>query len=337
MLDLSLAELITAEPEQFGALDVFASFPCPLKVPMEMALQNLLEEMRRNGMKLKSSLDACNQLKYNDAAGDLENLEDLPEVIVTSGINGFLSHAFRKRFLETGAFHRWPEQQVNPRLATLELDDPDRHYRVIATNLFILAVDKSRIGSLPLPRSWADLLAPEYAGSTALCAHGDRFNESVLVGLHELYGDEGLRRFGRTVRYGMHPAQFVKHLGSGKSETPAIAIIPLFFAKTARNQDELAIVWPEDGALASPLFMMVKERSKDRLKELAHFFTGPDVSAICDGAFFPALHPKASSAIPENAPIRWLRWPYRKHHDAAELQSHSMEVFHTAHATSLAT
>ncbi|WP_168205927.1 ABC transporter substrate-binding protein [Geobacter sp. FeAm09] len=324
------------EPEQvqegdYGGLDLFASFPCPLKVPLEGALRTLLDGRHQAGRPLVSSLDGCNQLRFNDVAGEVTDLAVLPDVIVSSGINSLLSHAFRRRFIDTGAFRRWPDRAVNPRLAGLGLDDPDGFYRVIAVNLFVFAVDKSRIGSLPVPRSWAELLNPLYAGTAAMCAHGEWFNESVLVALHALYGDDGLKSLGRTVRYGMHPSQFAKHLGSGRPETPALAIVPLFFARTAKSQDDMEIVWPREGALAAPLFMLAKERSRERLADVTDFFDGAGVAHICSGAFFPALHPQAPAVGSVNAPINWFGWQYLRDNDPEELRHRTLALFTAAH------
>lgn len=313
--------------DDFGALDLFAGFPCPLKVPLETELAGLLASRRERGAALTSTLDACDQLSLVDRADGIERLDELPDLIVTSGLNGFLSHPFRRRFLDPGLFHCWAEYPVHPRLAALGLPDPGSLFRMIAVNLYVLAVDKSRLGSLPMPRRWADLLEPCYGGTTAICAHGGSFNESAILSLHALFGDAGLRTLARTIGYGLHPSQFVKRLGLGKPDTPAIAMLPLFFARTAKDQENLAIVWPEEGALATPLFMLVKETSRDRLADVVDFFTGPRVAEICAGALFPAVHPAARQVIPEDAPLRWPGWPYLLAHDLARLRRATQSTF----------
>jgi len=311
----------------YGALDLFAGFPCPLKVPLESELARLLEVRRQEGAPLSSTLDGCDQLSLTDLADSIEQLDDLPDLIVSAGLNGFLSHPFRKRFLDTGLFHRWEEYPVNPRLAPLGLADPSGYFRVIAVNLYVLAVDKSRLGSLPLPKRWADLLDPCYGGTTAICAHGGSFNESALLSLHALFGDDGLRALGRTIGYGLHPSQFIKQLGLGKADTPAIAMLPLFFAMTAKNQDNLEIIWPEEGALATPLFMLVKQSERERLADVVDFFSSTRVADICSGAMFPALHPEARQVIAEDAPIHWPGWPYLLENDTASLRRSTQTTF----------
>ena len=318
---------------RFGELDLFAGFPCPLKVPMETELARLLADQQQQGITLQTTLDACDQLSLVDQADSIEQLDDLPDLIFSGGLNGFLSRPFRQRFLDTGLFHRWEDTPVHPRLTSLGLTDPTGFFKVIAINLYVLAVDRSRIGDLPLPRRWADLLDPCYGGTTAICAHGGSFNESALLSLHALFGDDGLRALGRTIGYGLHPSQFVKHLGLGKPDTPAIAMLPLFFAKTAKNQEDLAIIWPEEGALATPLFMLAKESEHARLQPLIDFFTSTKVANICSGAMFPALHPEARQAIPDDAPLSWPGWPFLLEHDLAALRHATQQTFVDAWTT----
>jgi len=140
-------------------------------------------------------------------------------------------------------------------------------------------------------------------------------------------GYDGLRALGRTIGYGLHPSQFVKQLGLGKSDTPAIAMLPLFFAKTAKNQDDLTIIWPEEGALATPLFMLAKESEHERLQPLIDFFTSTKVASICSGAMFPALHPEVQQAIPDYAPLSWPGWPFLLEHDLAALRHATQQTF----------
>ena len=332
---LSLTTAGDTYDDNFGTLDLFAGFPCPLKVPMETELARLLEAREKRGAPLRSTLDACDQLSLTERADSIEQLDDLPDLIVSGGLNGFLSHPFRQRFLDTELFHRWEEQTVHPRLATLGLTDPTGFFRVIAVNLYVLAVDRSRIGSVPMPRRWADLLEPCYGGTTAICAHGGSFNESALLSLHALLGNDGLRALGRTIGYGLHPSQFIKQLGLGKPDTPSIAMLPLFFARTAKNQENLAIIWPEEGALATPLFMLIKRSSHERLTDVADFFSSRQVADICGGAMFPSLHPAARQAIPDDVPIHWPGWPYLLKNDIAHLRrsvrTTFVEAWQTAH------
>lgn len=314
--------------DNYGDLDLFAGFPCPLKVPLETELTRLLDG--RVGTRLHTTLDACDQLSLVDRADQIKSINELPDVVVSAGLNGFLSHGFRQRFFASDLFHQWDSYPVHPRLAPLDLVDPTGFIRVFAINLYVLAVDRSRIGSLPLPRRWADLLNPCYGGTTAICAHGGSFNESALLSLYALTGEEGLKAMATTIGYGLHPSQFVKHLGLAKADTPAIAMVPLFFAMTAKNQEDLAIIWPEEGALATPLFMVAKKSEHERLADIIDFFTSTQVAGICSGALFPAVHPHAHQAIPDNVPIRWPGWDFLLQHDCSHLRRKTQELFVSA-------
>ena len=84
----------------------------------------------------------------------------------------------------------------------------------------------------------------------------------------------------------------VKAAGSGREDTPAISVLPLFFANTISRRDQVSIIWPGDGALVSPVTMLVKADKCEELRELIAFLNGAEVAGICAGAAFPALHPE---------------------------------------------
>ncbi|MEZ4485408.1 MAG: ABC transporter substrate-binding protein [Syntrophotaleaceae bacterium] len=85
----------------------------------------------------------------------------------------------------------------------------------------------------------------------------DFFCHAVLLPLYREHGAEGLLKLARNVREGLHPAQMVKNIDSGQGG--ALYVMPEFFAHRVKHQERIRIVWPEDGALASPVTLMVKK------------------------------------------------------------------------------
>src|SRR3712207_7044342 len=60
----------------------------------------------------------------------------------------------------------------------------------------------------------------------------------------------------------------VKAKSKGKSNEPAVSIIPYFF--TQMIGDRQVAVWPEDGAVISPIFMMSKKDRKSTRLNSSH-------------------------------------------------------------------
>ena len=179
-----------------------------------------------------------------------------------------------------------------------------------------------------MPRSWSDLLNPAYAKSIAIRGNRDgSFCETLLLSLYKDLGSSGLERLGRNVAWGWHPSQMVKAAGSGRDDTPAISVMPLFFANNIKNRGNVTIVWPGDGALVSPVTMLVKAEKREELRHLIEFLNGPQVAAICAGAAFPAVHPEVDNRLPDNAAFKWIGWDYVKNNDLKALISDTNAAF----------
>jgi ABC-type Fe3+ transport system substrate-binding protein len=304
-------------------LSLFALLPCPLKVPLEEAVNDFLEELdprERAGLTCRIEGNANNQIEYADYADHFQEIGEMPDIIISPGFNSFYHPGFVQRFIHAGCFRGVNLSPGDRHLSPLGVVDPDSHYTMLAMNLLLPVVDLTRLGSRPVPRRWEDLLDPVYGKSIAI--RGNRvgtFCETLLLSMFRDFGREGLVRLGRTVAWGWHPSQMVKAAGSGQEGTPAISVMPLFFANTIKNRDRISVVWPEDGALVSPVTMLVKAEAQERLRPLIDFLTGPRVAAICAGASFPALHPAVDNRLPEGACFKWIGWEYIKNNDLKSL------------------
>jgi hypothetical protein len=305
------------------ALNLFALLPCPLKVPLEEAFNSFLTTLtaeERANLTFCIEGNANSQLDYADYADYFESLDDMPDIIITPGFNSFFHPHFVERFINTGKFTTVNTFAGDRHLAAMGITDPDGHYTMLAMNLLVIVVDHTRLGDRPAPQCWADLLNPEYAKSIAIRGNRDgSFCETLLLSLYKDFRSDGLARLGQNVAWGWHPSQMVKAAGSGKEDTPAISVMPLFFANNIKNRENVTIVWPADGALVSPVTMLVKADKHEELRPLIAFLNGAEVAAICAGAAFPAVHPDVDNHLPEHATFKWIGWDFVKNCDLKSL------------------
>jgi ABC-type Fe3+ transport system substrate-binding protein len=335
-----LQEAVSAAPRagqqvsadlQHRNLNLFALLPCPLKVPLEQAFFGFLDALpaeTRAGLSFCIEGNANSQLDYADYADHFETLSDMPDIIITPGFNSFFHPYFVERFIKTGQFASVNLFAGDRHLAELGITDPDSHYSMLAMNLLVLAVDHTRLGDRPVPQNWSDLMKPEYAKSIAIRGNRDgTFCETLLLALFKDFGAAGLASLGRNVAWGWHPSQMVKSAGSGKPDTPAISVLPLFFARNLKSRDKVSIVWPGDGALVSPVTMLVKADKREELRPLIDFLIGAEVAGICAGADFPAVHPEVDNHLHEKASFKWIGWDYIKNNDLKALIADTNAAF----------
>jgi ABC-type Fe3+ transport system substrate-binding protein len=312
-------------------VNLFALLPCPLKVPLEEAFKGFaarLPEERRTALKWIIEGNANRVLDYADLADHFEDLSEMPDIIITPGFNSFYHAPFVERFIMTDLFRCVNDRMGDRHLAPLGVADPAGHYTMLAMNLLVLVVDNARLGNRPVPARWADLLDPVHERSIAIRGYGDgTFCETLLLAFFKDFGAGGLERLGQNVRYGWHPSRMVKSAGNVREDGPAISAMPLFFAKTIKNRDAVTIVWPDDGALVSPVTILVKASKRDELADVVEFLNGPEVARICADAFFPTLHPEVDNRLPRNASFKWIGWDYIMGHDIRKLIAETNRIF----------
>ncbi|TWH46494.1 ABC transporter substrate-binding protein [Sporomusa sp. KB1] len=275
--------------------------PCGLKGPLERKLQPLLQAIQKN-----------DEIPHN------QDMDRAPDLVLTKGYH-FFNENFVNKFVNKGLYVAAPQKVVNKQLADLGIVDQEWPYNVICLGISVMVVDRKRLGDLPMPKTWGDLLKPEYERKVMINSRGESFSDAVLLSIYKEYGEAGIAALGRTIHSGSHSAQMIKGLASSNTDLPPIYIMPDFFAHTISSTSTIEIVWPEDGALVTPLFFMVKANKAEKFKELVDFLTGPQVGQICANAYFPSVHPDVSNRLPIDATFKWLGWDYIKEHDIEAL------------------
>ncbi len=140
----------------------------------------------------------------------------------------------------------------------------------------------------------------------------------------------GLIQLAANIRESWHPAQMARAAASSNSKGTAVYIIPWFWAQARSPSTDVQLVWPEDGALTSPIYLLIKESARAVLKPIIECITGAEMGAKSAQACFPSLHPDVDNKLPENASFKWLGWEYIKSNDLEQLKAYTTEVFSDA-------
>lgn len=299
----------TVEIKEHLPRHLLAMLPCPLKVPLEETF------LQQQSSGLWSDLDPeeiafegnANQSDFYKTVGRFKSAAELPEIVITPGISSFFHRDFRTRFLDRDVFADAAEEAPGGPFAETGMKDPLGRVTLMCVNPLVIVADQARLGGLPEPRSWRDLLNPAYDKQVTMRGHNGSFCETVLLTLGGRYGQEMLTGLGRSVRQGLHPGQMAKLAGTDSEAATALYVMPYFYAKMIRKQDKVSIIWPEEGAIASPVFLLAKREISEAGRRLAAFFTGAGTARLCEQAFFPSPHPAAASPLADRK-LLWMGW-----------------------------
>jgi len=282
------------------------ALPCPVRVPLERAF----EEARDLGLlpAVKVLLEG-HANKGEKADRDLAKAlpEDLPWLFLTPGVGWLYGRESRERLMDSGAFSDisgWAKGD-GP-LAPLR--DPLGHAMVLCANLTVLVVDDVRAQERKHLESWEDLLDPSWGRGLALRGNGKTFCETTLLTLESRFGRQAMDGFRRAVGGFGHPSQMVKMMSKPSEGTPVAATLPLFFARLLPKREGLRIVWPTDGAIASPVTLFVRKGAPQNVLELARWLCGAEVANLNAGVGLPSCRPQHAWGIPEGRELLWIGW-----------------------------
>ena len=308
-------------------LNMLALLPCPLKLPLQEAFLQCVNNDIVKSCNYLIEGNANNQYSYYDYVEQFDDIDEIPDIVITPGINSFYYKKFVDKFIKKGLFAYVAEPVPTCTFSEAGILDPEVSYNILYMNLLVMVVDKLKIGNTPIPKAWGDLLNPDFKNKIAIRGQNTTFCETTLLTIFKEYGFEGIRRLGRSVKYGWHPAQMAKAAGSGSKDSPTVSIMPYFYTKTIKHKQNVEVIWPKDGAIVSPVTMLVKAEKAKSLKNISSFFTSSYAGRICASACFPSLHPEVDNRISKDVKFNWLGWDFIKQYDVGSLLSQLNKVF----------
>lgn len=137
---------------------------------------------------------------------------------------------------------------------------------------------------------------------------------------------EGIRKFAANTHGLMHSSRMAK--SGGVAKAGAIYVIPYFFAESTKQPGHMQVVWPDDGAAASPLYFLVKDSERERLKGLTDFFVG-GFGAIDSARWFLPIGGPIPDNLPAGANIKWVGWDYIRMNDITGIRDMLNDSFRT--------
>ncbi|MDO4284273.1 MAG: ABC transporter substrate-binding protein [Eubacteriales bacterium] len=330
----SSALLKALSPEAIGrsenaGIRISGILPCPIRVQLVEHLQRWIDEHQLSvDCNLQAASMGVEHLRHEIAAA--ENAGDLSDLYLSAGFSVFFDRSIMGRFTDAGVFtdltgyERLNRDFDNDRI---DFKDPLHRFSIIGAVPAVFMVNEDQLAGRPRPERWSDLLRPEFENSLALPVRDlDLFN-AVLLGIAAAYGEDGVRRLGRALHSDMHPAQMIQS-GNRRQNGPAVTVMPYFFTQMAKESGPMKTVWPKDGAIASPIFLLTKVASGDRIQPLVDFLTSEATGRIfCAGGKFPTTNPGIDNGLSADQTFLWPGWDYLHAHDIGAVLAHAERIF----------
>ncbi|AKB52308.1 Spermidine/putrescine-binding protein [Methanosarcina barkeri str. Wiesmoor] len=323
--DFTLAD----SPERQKELTLLALLPCGMKMPFTRAFDDFSAEYSRQMNNILHSLVEGNvnhELSYYAYIDSVTSIDELPDIIISSDINSFYHKSFQENFLNKEYFINLNSSPMNSNFESIGFADPRGQFTMISANLLVLVTIDELMKDDSKPESWEDILKEEYRNKVVMRGQDGFFCNGVLLPFYRLYGMEGIKKLASSVYTGIHPSEMVKMIDSKRDDVPPMYIMPYFFAKKIQDKSRITINIPLEGAIVSPVQMLVKKSGAERVKEITDFFCGEKFAKISTRAFFPTTNPKVENNL-EGTKLYWLGWDFLMNNDIGALKKELEGVF----------
>ncbi|ERJ12190.1 ABC transporter substrate-binding protein [Haloplasma contractile] len=310
-----------------NAINISGLLPCPVRLPL-LEILNEHKNIDNINYELKAAAEGLDWIKEEVMNAKTE--DDLADVFISAGFDLFFEEDLMKKFKNQNVFKDYTgldDYNTDFENKDISLKDPSGDYSMLAVVPAVFLVNKKELGDRPAPKTWKDLLDPMYEKSISLpVSDFDLFN-AILIHLYKYYGEEAVEKLGKGLVESMHPAEMVKSDKRKTKKKPAITIMPYFFTRMALPGGVMEPVWPEDGAIISPIFMLTKKDKKEQVESIAKLFASKEVGEIfAHKGLFPCVNKEVDNRI-EGKTFKWIGWDYINNNNIGEILRNCMELF----------
>ena len=301
-------------------LDYLGWAPCPVRTELRQRLHRYFAAVARKGgaEPLWFMPAGCHSANVYDDLWRTTDAVELPGLISDTGFGDFNRPEFVRRWLDTRIFAPIPDADVRAEFREAGLIDPRGLHRVYGANPEVILVDLQRLGDRPLPRTWADVLHPRFRRDVVISGEPGDIHESLLFGIYRDHGDAGLAALGANVRDFMHPAEMAKTAGSQSPRGAALFVLPGFFARSGPHKAATQIVWPEEGAYLTPLYLLRKRDARPAAALALAYLCGAEWAAFLAKV---GLAPARAGSPPLPGKLRWVGWDFVRQNDIEALRA----------------
>lgn len=315
--------------------DLLGNVPVPLRQQVQGGVAQVVADHRAGG---GAPLRCCFPMGQGgrtpfERLRFIRRLEDFPHLLVSAEHGNAFNRRFQHDHMRRGEFTAAQAVPDQDAFVQAGLVDPAGTIGVFAVAPFVFLVDHRRLNGVAAPRSFADLADPAFRDQVVFGGwrrdgerHYSAYNKHFLLAMARALGWSGLRAVVANVATLIHSAQMPRLAGSDSSPG-GVYVLPWGLAGMCPRRAHTQVVWPEDGALAYPLWLTVKAGQRHRLAALVDYFHGTALGAYLNHNRYPALAPGLDPVMPAGAGLSWLGWDYVRHRSCADDIRRAVRLF----------
>ncbi|MEI6848092.1 MAG: ABC transporter substrate-binding protein [Chlorobiaceae bacterium] len=297
-----------------GAINLYINMPCPLKVVTKMAISEFAENYNSShNIPIYSPMLLDGDSKGIE--GELKSAQtedDLPEVLIASGLHTVLSRQFKERFINTGIYTGISSDEALKIMPAIFQNLVKEHnIGIFAIGYWSIVVDLSTNPLVPYPYRWIDLVNPRYKDLITVHGYNGKASiASLLLILKEQLGSNATTDFACNIRNVWHFAEVLKRLDSSEPRRTPFNLLPNAATVQIPSRKNAAILEFEDGPILAPMLMFVKTSKIEECLPIVTFFRSNIMrQALKRGDFHLAEH------VNWQEPFSFPSWTYLLNND----------------------
>lgn len=329
-MDLMEESVLLDDDCNINDLNFLGIIACSVRQLFKEELEKaVIKHMDEKKVKLKCYVPSgCSCKADLSSIWYAKDINKFPDVVAANGFKDEFIQDFMNNLTDKGYFkYTREEKDVNNEFVEAGCIDPKGIYNMYGVSPSVMLVDKKKLGNLPMPNTWSDLLNPIYKDNIIVGGNSEELSDSAVLYIYKEHGEEGLKKLVNNTKNLWHPSKMSKIAGTMNEEGAAIYIMSWFFAKTCPNTDKVSIVWPEDGASINPMCMIAKEAKVTEMDSLIEFVLGEELGKRLADSYFPSLNAKVDNKLPKGAKFKWLGWDYIRENSMDEIRNTTNTMF----------
>ncbi|MDR3269700.1 MAG: ABC transporter substrate-binding protein [Tannerella sp.] len=275
-----------------GAINIYASMPCPMKVPFKQLMTPFVESCNAGHPDAPvycPDVADCSLEALGLTVRRTVDPDYLPDIVIANNYEFVFEYPFYESLLKTGVFTGVSHpSDLEAMPAELRTNLTNHNMGVLCFGSRSVVLDVTVDGVPQNIMSWRELLTPAWEDQFTVHGHLDKATFGFMYFLNKHFGAEGIVRYAKNIADIKHFSQIIKRLNSTGEYKTAINILPDVATAKIPSTKKVRILDLEEGKMLSPMMLFVKTSKLEQCRKILDFFwSKPFRKMLGNGCLLP--------------------------------------------------